>query len=204
MDRAPGYAVNDHLTINTGMTLAGCQHLCLVDDSCHTFMYVRKSKRCVTSILPLSALKIKQDSDVDLYVPLSREAPCGGYLCPDHKCVNKTTARCDQVSDCDDLSDELDCGAELDVALRLADGGGRRNAGRLEIRVAGSWGAVCDDVFGVEEADAACRQLGFRRFRRFYANGRGYPAAEDSSRWADRPEQSTRQKQRKRNARGMG
>ena len=33
--------------------------------------------------------------------------------------------------------------------------------GRLEIFHRGKWGSVCDDRFGMEEADVVCRQLNF-------------------------------------------
>ncbi len=33
--------------------------------------------------------------------------------------------------------------------------------GRLEIFLRGEWGTVCKSNFGFEEADVACRQLGF-------------------------------------------
>lgn len=44
--------------------------------------------------------------------------------------------------------------------MRLA-GGGKPYRGRLEIFVRGSWGTVCDDGFGANEAVVACRQLGY-------------------------------------------
>jgi len=36
------------------------------------------------------------------------------------------------------------------------------NRGRLEIRVAGRWGTVCDDQFGDLDARVACSMLGYR------------------------------------------
>jgi hypothetical protein len=41
------------------------------------------------------------------------------------------------------------------------------SAGRLEIYLRGQWGTVCDDGFGFEEGDVACRQLGFYTVNRY-------------------------------------
>ena len=46
--------------------------------------------------------------------------------------------------------------------IRL-DQGGSKAQGRVEICVNDEWGTVCDDGFGIEEADVVCSQLGFSR-----------------------------------------
>ena len=35
------------------------------------------------------------------------------------------------------------------------------SSGRLEIYKDGVWGSVCSDSFAMEEADVACKQLGY-------------------------------------------
>ena len=44
--------------------------------------------------------------------------------------------------------------------LRLRDGL-HVNEGRLEIFLNGQWGTICDDSWSFQDADVACRQLGF-------------------------------------------
>ncbi len=52
--------------------------------------------------------------------------------------------------------------AQIEGDLRLIDSATTDGkSGRLEIFLRGEWGTVCDDRFGLMEANVACRQLGF-------------------------------------------
>ena len=48
-----------------------------------------------------------------------------------------------------------------DIRLR---GGSNSREGRVEICDNNAWGTVCDDAWGVPDANVACGQLGFSRF----------------------------------------
>lgn len=50
--------------------------------------------------------------------------------------------------------------------MRLVNG--NSSAGRLEVFHNGIWGTVCDDDFGMDEAEVVCRQLGFRSAVKYY------------------------------------
>nr|XP_054774380.1 deleted in malignant brain tumors 1 protein-like [Lytechinus pictus] len=49
-------------------------------------------------------------------------------------------------------------------------GGSSANAGRVEIYYFGSWGTVCDDGFGYDEADIICQQLGYESANTYYTS----------------------------------
>ncbi|XP_046573868.1 uncharacterized protein LOC124281912 isoform X2 [Haliotis rubra] len=47
-----------------------------------------------------------------------------------------------------------------DTTVRLV-GGVKNNEGRLEVKINGTWGTVCDDGFGRNDAKVACQMLGY-------------------------------------------
>ncbi len=73
------------------------------------------------------------------------------------------------------LSTLLGCS---DGVLRLV-GGVRDSEGRVEICFNSTWGTVCDDFWGVQEASVVCRQLGYSptgavaTVRAFFGQGMG-------------------------------
>ena len=58
----------------------------------------------------------------------------------------------------------LDC---TDGEIRLV-GGANTLEGRVEVCINATWGTVCDDLWGAEEASVACSQLGFSSAGEFH------------------------------------
>ncbi|XP_030561181.1 uncharacterized protein LOC115762940 isoform X1 [Drosophila novamexicana] len=86
------------------------------------------------------------------------DEPCE-FDCGGGKCVKKIEV-CDGVNNCGNRRDEHQCD-HLGYQVRLT-GGESPHMGRIEVKVNGQWGYVCDDKFGLRDADVVCRELGFK------------------------------------------
>lgn len=67
---------------------------------------------------------------------------------------------CDGVDDCGNREDEKNC-EDLGFEVRLSGASGKLHEGRIEVKAYDVWGHVCDDHFGLRDANVLCRELGF-------------------------------------------
>jgi hypothetical protein len=72
-------------------------------------------------------------------------------------------------SDCSHYEDAGVVCASSGPTIRLV-GGNTESEGRIEVFYNGTWGTVCDDMFGINEADVACKELGYVRASKFYGS----------------------------------
>nr|NP_001163393.2 tequila, isoform F [Drosophila melanogaster]ACZ94664.2 tequila, isoform F [Drosophila melanogaster] len=81
------------------------------------------------------------------------------FDCGNGQCLKKEEI-CDGKKNCPNGKDEANC-PPSDYEVRLS-GGESPNMGRIEVKANGQWGYVCDDKFGLKDADVVCRELGFQ------------------------------------------
>lgn len=87
------------------------------------------------------------------------KCPADYFLCEvSEECI-PTSFLCDGVNDCKDGADESERTCKAKIEYRLA--GGNEYQGRVEVKYQGMWGTVCDDDFGITEAQVFCKSLGF-------------------------------------------
>ncbi|XP_011881077.1 PREDICTED: uncharacterized protein LOC105569323 isoform X2 [Vollenhovia emeryi] len=132
------------------------------DFTCRSFNHKSDGNVCLLSNSNIGLTgALKPDKEFDYYEMKERSVNCDGmYICNNHKCINQTKV-CDGKNDCNDRSDESICTAEnFGYDIRLA-GANNSYEGRIEVKILEHWGQVCDDGFGMINADVICKELGF-------------------------------------------
>lgn len=92
----------------------------------------------------------------------NKQCPAGHWLCETSDECLPLTFLCDGVRDCTDSSDEDERRCAMPNEFRLSgEPAGETVEGRIEVRIKGVWGTVCDDEFGETEALVFCKSIGF-------------------------------------------
>ncbi|KAF7990581.1 hypothetical protein HCN44_000386 [Aphidius gifuensis] len=133
-----------------------------VNFTCRSFSHKSEDNTCLLSSDNLGTTgALKADADYTYFEMSSRAINCDRkFICDNKKCINQTEV-CDGKNNCGDRSDENICTAEnLDYGIRLG-GSDNKYEGRVEVKVFGHWGQVCDDGFGMIDAEVICKELGF-------------------------------------------
>ncbi|XP_015110606.1 uncharacterized protein LOC107036887 isoform X2 [Diachasma alloeum] len=132
------------------------------DFTCRSFSHKADGNLCLLSDHNVGSTGgLVADVGFDFYEMNDRKMDCSEmFVCSNKKCINQTQV-CDGKNDCNDRSDESICTLEnLDYGIRLR-GSKAPNEGRVEVKVLGHWGQVCDDGFGMIDAEVICKELGF-------------------------------------------
>ncbi|XP_050429551.1 uncharacterized protein LOC126838845 isoform X3 [Adelges cooleyi] len=145
-------------------TVYTCANRCTLADGfvCRSFSHSEVDQTCVLSDgVQNDTLSLEPHKDWDYYEANNPEC-LGKFVCDNGNCIDKQK-ECDGHNDCGDRSDERNCTSAkkmMGYEIRLA-GGNSTNEGRVEVKVLGEWGVICDDKFDMREADVICRELGF-------------------------------------------
>ncbi|XP_050533340.1 uncharacterized protein LOC126901133 [Daktulosphaira vitifoliae] len=147
-----------HTTVHT------CANRCIMSEGfvCRSFSHSEVDQTCILSDgLKNDSLFLEPHKEWTYYE--ANNADCfGKFICDNGNCIDKVQ-ECDGHNDCGDRSDENKCNGtdkKMGYEIRLA-GGNTTYEGRVEVKVLGEWGMICDDKFDVREADVVCRELGF-------------------------------------------
>ncbi|XP_066599757.1 uncharacterized protein teq isoform X5 [Prorops nasuta] len=157
--RLTGYDVEKWLNTPLKTCALRCKE---ADFTCRSFAHKAEGNVCLLSdsnVGMTGALEFSKD--FNYYEMKDRSINCDGmFVCGNRKCINQTQV-CDGKNDCHDRTDESLCTVEnLDYDIRLA-GAESTSEGRVEVKILGVWGQVCDDNFGIINADVICKELGY-------------------------------------------
>lgn len=149
----------------TNRNLEACLRLCInaKDFTCRGVNHDPKENVCVLLETNVGILgTLEETFNWNYFERIETQVTCSeDLMCETGKCLNSSQF-CNGLFDCPDKKDEYGCKGALDVEVRLVDGK-THNEGRIEIKgYEHDWGGVCDDGFGIQEANVFCRQAGFK------------------------------------------
>ncbi|KAJ8916663.1 hypothetical protein NQ315_000308 [Exocentrus adspersus] len=144
---------------------ATCALLCVRSSKfeCRSFNYRKIDRTCFLSNLNVGLTgALREYYPFDYYELKTASIDCSMmFKCNNAKCVTNHQL-CDGYGDCDEREDEKNCRPEdFGYSIKLA-GAGKTNEGRVEVTAFGKTGYVCDDQFGIKDANVICRELGFQ------------------------------------------
>ncbi|KAL2724827.1 hypothetical protein V1477_018688 [Vespula maculifrons] len=157
--RLEGYDVEKWLNTPLKTCALRCKE---ADFTCRSFAHKASGNICLLSDSNVGLTgALKPTKEFDYYEMKERSIKCDNmFICGNRKCINQTLV-CNGKNDCNDRTDENICTVEnLDYAIRLA-GSDNFDEGRIEVKILGVWGQVCDDGFGMINAGVICKELGF-------------------------------------------
>ncbi|KAL7733723.1 hypothetical protein ACLKA6_011458 [Drosophila palustris] len=147
---------------NTVVAFIACIPICPILSRRHLNKNLNQNRRQEPEpeeeFLPNPNAEATTPQSVGIHFRSGFDEPCE-FNCGAGKCVKQSEV-CDGVNNCGNRKDEQQC-EHLGYELRLT-GGDSPHTGRVEVKVNGQWGFVCDDNFGLRDADVVCHELGFK------------------------------------------
>ena len=148
----------------TNRNIEACLRACILskDFVCKGVNYKSNEKTCILleSNVGLSG-SLEENFEWTYFERRETQVVCDeNTMCSSGKCLNETQF-CDGKFDCSDKKDENNCKATPNVNVRLV-GGDSEHEGRIELKAFDyGWGGICDDGFGILEANVICKEAGF-------------------------------------------
>ncbi|XP_071057276.1 uncharacterized protein [Onthophagus taurus] len=142
------------------------------NSKCKSFNYRKNDGMCFildTNLGETGSLFILPNYDYYEYKNFSMDC-AEKFICSNRKCIEKHKM-CDGKFDCVDKEDEKNCDREkIGYSIQLI-GSNKTNEGAVHVKAFNKVGFVCDDQFGLKDADVVCKEIGFEGALEIKSNG---------------------------------